>query len=734
MLHSVRTLLLVLFCFPCFSQSSQYLFVDQRAPVTISGKQLLFPWTGGVNSPVVNEIDLNGDGIMDLMLFDRAGNRITTYLNTGVSGQTSYIYSPEYISKFPAMHDWVRTVDYDCDGDMDLVFYENGSMGVYRNDYSTSTGLSFTFITNQLISNYGSLITNIFSTPVNLPALVDVDGDGDLDILTFANSSNYIEYHENFSMDSLGTCAGFKFYLQPYCWGYFKLSGLSNIGILNQTCRTYRAMPDTETILQNRHSGSVLTAIDQDCDGDVDLINGDILGNNLLYLHNSGIPDSAYIDVQDSAFPAYNTPTVLPNLPAGYYLDVDNDGMKDLISAPFATVGEDYNNIYYYHNTTDNCSNVFNYIKNRFLAEDMIDVGTASNVVFFDVDQDGLVDIVAGNDLYYNVNPLVSVSRLAYFKNTGTATQPAYTLITDDWLGLSSFQQYGFTPCFGDIDGDGDYDLIVGDADGSLLYFKNIAGAGSPCNFVFMQPNYQNINIGHNSFPQLIDVDRDGKIDLLIGERNGTINYFQNTGTVTAPVFTFVTDTFGGINITKSNSVAGYSDPLLFDSAGTYRLLVGSESGYIYEYSNIDGNLAGTFTLVDSMYQGIYEPKRVTISMADYDGDGKQDLLTGNTSGGMRIYSQYTAVGLNEFANDQSLQFIIEPNPAKDDVNFKFMQPNQYGKRLIEVYDVLGNLMDRFVNNEVSFTYDISSFPEGLYVVKVTSNGHTMTNKLIKRN
>ena len=75
---------------------------------------------------------------------------------------------------------------------------------------------------------------------------------------------------------------------------------------------------------------------------------------------------------------------------------------------------------------------------------------------------------------------------------------------------------------FGDVDGDGDSDMIVGHSEGSLIYFQNLAGVGNPCIFVLSQVNYQSIDVGDNAVPQLIDVNRDGKLDLLIGEKSIT--------------------------------------------------------------------------------------------------------------------------------------------------------------------------------------------------------------------
>lgn len=723
--------LLIYFSPAAFSQTNPFLFLDQRPKVVVNSDTLDFPWTGGFNSPIPTEIDFNGDNLLDIFFFDRVGNRISVFMNNGSSTSFPYTYAPEYIAQLPPLQDWVRSADYDCDGDMDLFTYNNSAMAVWRNDFSVGSGIQFSMATQQINSWYGSMLNPVFVSQVNMPALVDVDGDDDLDIITFANSSNYLEYHKNYAMDSLGTCNGFLFTLEPYCWGYFKLSGLTNIGLLNQNCRSGNVVDEENAVSRNRHSGSVLTPLDQDCDGDVDLLNGDILGENMLFLLNGGTPDSAFIVSQDSAFPVYDVQVNMQNLPAAYYMDLDNDGLKDMFVSPFATVGEDFNNMHFYKNTSNNCTNIFDFTKSRLFSDETIDLGTATNVTFFDVDKDGLTDIIAGNDFYFNPNPNIAYSRLAYFKNMGTATQPLFNLVTDDWLGLSAITQYGLIPAFGDLDGDNDEDLLLGNADGTLIYYQNTAGPGLPCNFVFASPQYQGIDIGNNSAPQIIDVNRDGKKDLLIGERSGVLNYFENTGSVTVPIYNLVTSIFGGVNVLLPGSVAGYSIPLLFDNGNGYELLVGSDKGSIYHYNNIDGNLTGNFTLLDSAFQGIFEPKRVTISRADIDGDAKYDLLTGCNAGGMRLYTQYTASGSPE--TKASSEFILFPNPAGDfcRIQFKGGVLNQSG--VLMVSDMGGKLIQKLEVSSGAVQLNTSNLTSGMYVVQFVNAYGVSIQKLIKQ-
>ncbi|WP_246844041.1 FG-GAP-like repeat-containing protein, partial [Hydrocoleum sp. CS-953] len=87
-------------------------------------------------------------------------------------------------------------------------------------------------------------------------------------------------------------------------------------------------------------------------------------------------------------------------------------------------------------------------------------------------------------------------------------------------------------PTFADIDGDEDLDAFIGESDGTIYYFENdgsgnfteVTGSGNPLN---------NVDVGYGSKPTFADIDGDGDFDAFIGERDGTINYFENTTTPT---------------------------------------------------------------------------------------------------------------------------------------------------------------------------------------------------------
>jgi len=265
-----------------------------------------------------------------------------------------------------------------------------------------------------------------------------------------------------------------------------------------------------------------------------------------------------------------------------------------------------------------------------------------------------------------------------------------------------------------------------------LLYFQNTAGAGNPCVFVLTSPQYQGIDIGNNSSPQIVDVNRDGKNDLLIGERSGVLNYYENTGTASNPVFTAVSANFGGVNVMLPGTIAGYSIPQLIDHGNGYELLVGSDRGTIFHYTGIDGNLAGNFTLADSSFADIEELKRVTVSVADIDSDSKPDILTACNAGGFRLYTQNAALGISDADPDPATyMFSLFPNPSSGKVKVMLNGPLAGEAGLLLLFDLSGKLLLQVSTSPSGVEFDVSGLVKGLYLVGYSSWSRVWYRKLV---
>ena len=116
-----------------------------------------------------------------------------------------------------------------------------------------------------------------------------------------------------------------------------------------------------------------------------------------------------------------------------------------------------------------------------------------------------------------------------------------------------------------------------------------------PPTFNLASPNFQQIDVGYFATPQIVDINRDGLLDLLIGEQLGNVNYLPNTGSITNPVFDTIITNFGGIDVDTNIINTGYSTPKMIDYNGNYHLYSGSYSGKIYEFDNF--NLTTTYYL-----------------------------------------------------------------------------------------------------------------------------------------
>lgn len=559
---------LAIFFLFVFSQavSGQFSFrANYSIPVTENGIDIRDPFTGGYNNAQFGEIDINLDGIVDLIVYDRARGFIRPYINAGIADSVSYTYAPEYEELFPEMDQFLVTTDYNNDGKIDIIS-GSSALRLYENTSNSTEGLKFEF-QGSILSRFNSASnpTAINPTSSNYPGVIDIDQDGDIDF--FINESpRRIDYHRNLSIDSNNNYNS-DIQRRSRCWGLFFEDFNSDSTQLDSVYL------DSCFLLGNRGRGErlgskglkhgtglTISALDLDGNSSTDILiadDGSYTAKMMLNADSIGPPyvNSRIYKVLDS-FPNYDTPIHLL-FSIAFFIDVNNDGRKDMLVAsnqqnggipPFSR--ED---VWYYENTSSTNEYRFNLKTKSFLKDHTLDFGTGSKPIFFDYNKDGLQDILVGN--VGNLKPNDSttfVAQLALLENTGTINSPRFELIDRNYLDVPSFD-FGIqdtllsliSPSAGDIDGDGDTDLLVTLKNGEVYLFEDTATSGAPAEFKIHTTPFQNLSnrfIRYN-YSDLYDVDNDGSLEIITGNQT-TVQYHINFGTRTQPIFNIPLDSF----------------------------------------------------------------------------------------------------------------------------------------------------------------------------------------------
>jgi hypothetical protein len=368
--------------------------------------------------------------------------------------------------------------------------------------------------------------------------------------------------------------------------------------------------------------------------------------------------------------------------------------------------------------------------KNLFQSS-QLDFGTGAAPSVVDADADGLMDIVVTNKLSYQ-NGTSLPSRAALLRNVGTASNPAFELVDSNWQNLAALNVRSLHLAFGDLDGDGDTDAVTGMEDGYLRVLSNTAGVGQPLNLV---PDAENlsqsvgpvIDIGQNSTPQLFDLNSDGLLDLLVGEKNGNINYYANTGSTSGALFSLVEDSLGDVIANQSFGINGYSVPHFYRKPnGQLALLVGSETGYLSAYENIDGNLNGTFSLVSNAYGDWREGDRSAIVLHDFTGDEMPEMIYGQIGGGLGYYAGIP-VGVEELLLS-NLNMWVYPNPSNEWANVVLSDD-----ALVKLFDLRGSeVYSAFLKSGVN-TLPTAALADGMYLLSAQSKNAIASYRLIIR-
>lgn len=389
-----------------------------------------------------------------------------------------------------------------------------------------------------------------------------------------------------------------------------------------------------------------------------------------------------------------------------------------------------------------------------------VTVNSFSAPYFCDLDGDGDFDLILGN---------TSLSRIKYFQNTGTKFQPNFkedtsmfsSIYASGYMGTNSYY-----PVTCDLDGDGDFDLIIGGYNG-LLFYNNIGDSTFPIwqkiDTVFpgvnsqigtdAKPEFADLDrdgdldllvgigeslfggptagitmgfrntgsksvpkfikdnalvldlpdAGLNSYPALADLDSDGDSELLLGRDISSLLYYANTGT-TNPQWTRNTTRFAMVE-TKTY----WKNPTFCDLDGDndYDLIYGTSDGTLFFYKNI-----GTPTSPEYQYDGSYfqliriDGGASTVSLADYDNDGDIDLMSGDWLGKFQYFKNEGSNSVPKFKKTETLFTNIDIGSYSSPV---FVDLDQDGD-----YDIVsGGLNGKVychINNGMFFTANTTLF------------------------
>ena len=432
------------------------------------------------------------------------------------------------------------------------------------------------------------------------PQLIDIDADGDEDLFVQETSGSVMFFEHVPGADT------------PFQW------------------RTDR--------YQDLEIGEWYRFVNLDRDGDHDLL-AERPFSYVRYYRNDGTPEAPrFVEAADTirdteSRAIFSDRQNIPNA-----TDIDGDGQMDLL------IGRLEGTVTRYEETGPDENGVprFELVSDRFEGIEIVaQIGSlhgANILALGAVDDDGDEDLFWGD----YVEP-----DILFLENTGSRTRPnlrgePLPFPTQEPVRTSGYN----APTLGDVDGDGDQDLLMGVLGGA--YNPNTTTAD---NFHYIQQSspglfehrtsrfISTIDFGAETIPVPVDLDGDGDIDLLVGNKieqndtqNGKLYRLVNEGTASAPRFRYDgdMDVGGGYHL-----LPAFGD---LDADGDLDAIVGTWSDQLRIYRNdaTDGSLGLTF--VDSTSVVLSRGRNATPTLGDIDDDGDLDLFVGESSGTINFY------------------------------------------------------------------------------------------------
>jgi len=275
--------------------------------------------------------------------------------------------------------------------------------------------------------------------------------------------------------------------------------------------------------------------------------------------------------------------------------DVDNDGLLDVLITNFS------GSIRHFEQDSVNSHNI-NLISDNILPKRVGGWGTFC--VFCDIDHDSLVDVLIGETLSSNLYHFEQDSVNAY----------SFHHITDRFLPLD-YRLASPETC--DLDNDGLIDLLVGEENGQIHHYEQVSE--NSYDFKLITDNFCSIDVGGYSSPEVCDLNHNGLTDLLIGNGEGNIYYYEQ-GAENPEYIGLITTKYASIQTVSGVYNRARVTSCDMDHDGLKDLIVGSHlSSTLYEQSGFEeirfGNLLpGKSSIKSYIVEGLLLTSNVTLS------------------------------------------------------------------------------------------------------------------------
>ncbi len=370
--------------------------------------------------------------------------------------------------------------------------------------------------------------------------------------------------------------------------------------------------------------------VDWDGDQDLDLVVGSKNGTLTLFT-NEG--DRFFPDwkLSEERFQRID----IGGESAPVFMDLDGDHDDDMV------IGSANPTASLYENRTQAGAHVlWNITTNLFNFNKLVITGTRGSIATGDLDGDKDLDLIVGE----------TTGNLNYFENISKTKAPDWILKTEDLIYMTGMKNSA--PTLGDLDGDGDLDLLIGERSGQVAFVENIGTPQKP-EWKLQDKTYFQIDVGSNAVPRLHDYDKDGDLDLFVGNFTGRVILYKNKGTKKAPIFALESTRFASAKVER-NSVPAFFDwnqdqflDLVLGGLDGKLMLHMSPSAETKDNLNweVDDKSLMTFE-VDSLAHPIFD---------DFNGDGDPDLLIGNDEGDFLLY-----LNMGVEKEDEALQVIVD--------------------------------------------------------------------------